>query len=365
MTRLAPRRPAARPRVDAARQPGRRIWRDAHLRRPAGGASAAIRPRRKLIARMAAQEQRHLDRFNALMAERRVRPTALQPLWNVAGFALGAATALMSEKAAMACTDAVETEIDRHYGRAARRAGRRRSRACRRHRRVPRRGAGASRHRARRRRDRGRRLSAADRGDPCRMPGGNRAVEAHMRNRDGGSPALAAERMCVMTMAEPDPPLAAAASLLPAGLAAAGAALAQAGSGSARSSSTAPTPARARPTTRSWSAPASPKPSATASRSGSARAARARRARPGPTRRATHSRPSARPASTAARRSGPAGFTGCLTQEIQAARQARQQAAEQEHRARAISQGFRLTCRALIEHRRCQPAIVLEHASRA
>jgi len=71
----------------------------------------------KLISRMAAQEERHLARFNQLMAERRVRPTALQPLWNVAGFALGAATALMSEKAALACTDAVETEIDRHYGR--------------------------------------------------------------------------------------------------------------------------------------------------------------------------------------------------------------------------------------------------------
>jgi len=67
------------------------------------------------VARMAAQEERHLERFNRLMAERRVRPTALQPLWSVAGFALGAATALMSEKAAMACTDAVETEIDRHY----------------------------------------------------------------------------------------------------------------------------------------------------------------------------------------------------------------------------------------------------------
>jgi len=72
-------------------------------------------PEAKLIARMAAQEQRHLERFNALVAERRVRPTALQPLWNVAGFALGAATALMSERAALACTDAVETEIDRHY----------------------------------------------------------------------------------------------------------------------------------------------------------------------------------------------------------------------------------------------------------
>jgi ubiquinone biosynthesis monooxygenase Coq7 len=73
-------------------------------------------PEAKLIARMAAQEQRHLDRFDRLMAERRVRPTALQPLWNVAGFALGAVTALMSEKAALACTDAVETEIDNHYG---------------------------------------------------------------------------------------------------------------------------------------------------------------------------------------------------------------------------------------------------------
>ena len=67
------------------------------------------------ISRMASQEQRHLDRFNALMAERRVRPTVLQPLWDVAGFALGAATALLSEHVAMACTEAVETEIDLHY----------------------------------------------------------------------------------------------------------------------------------------------------------------------------------------------------------------------------------------------------------
>ncbi|HZC37483.1 MAG TPA: demethoxyubiquinone hydroxylase family protein [Sphingomicrobium sp.] len=72
-------------------------------------------PEAKLVARMAAQEERHLARFNALMAERRVRPTALQPLWNVAGFALGAATALISEQAALACTDAIETEIDKHY----------------------------------------------------------------------------------------------------------------------------------------------------------------------------------------------------------------------------------------------------------
>ena len=68
-----------------------------------------------LVAHMAAQEDRHLARFNHLLAERRVRPTLLQPLWHVGGFALGAATALIGEKAAMACTDAVETEIDLHY----------------------------------------------------------------------------------------------------------------------------------------------------------------------------------------------------------------------------------------------------------
>lgn len=74
-------------------------------------------PESKLISRMAAQEQQHLERFDHLVSERRVRPTALQPVWNVAGFALGAVTALISEKAALACTDAIETEIDRHYGR--------------------------------------------------------------------------------------------------------------------------------------------------------------------------------------------------------------------------------------------------------
>lgn len=84
------------------------------------GQLAVLRPNcseAKLVSRMAAQERRHLQRFDKLMAERRIRPTALQPLWNVAGFALGAVTALMSEKAALACTDAVETEIDRHYSR--------------------------------------------------------------------------------------------------------------------------------------------------------------------------------------------------------------------------------------------------------
>jgi ubiquinone biosynthesis monooxygenase Coq7 len=67
------------------------------------------------IARMAEQEQAHLDAFDKLINERRVRPTALEPVWRVAGFALGAATALLGEKAAMACTAAVEEVIDEHY----------------------------------------------------------------------------------------------------------------------------------------------------------------------------------------------------------------------------------------------------------
>ena len=67
------------------------------------------------IRHMAEQEQRHLRRFDALVNDRRVRPTALEPLWRVAGFALGAATALMGEEAAMACTAAVEDVIDKHY----------------------------------------------------------------------------------------------------------------------------------------------------------------------------------------------------------------------------------------------------------
>ena len=68
------------------------------------------------IAHMAAQEQRHLDAFDALMIQRRVRPTVFAPVWHVAGYALGAATALLGPKAAMAATVAVETVIDAHYG---------------------------------------------------------------------------------------------------------------------------------------------------------------------------------------------------------------------------------------------------------
>jgi ubiquinone biosynthesis monooxygenase Coq7 len=67
------------------------------------------------IAHMASQEEAHRVRFDALMLQRGVRPTLLQPLWSMAGYALGAATALIGPEAAMACTAAVEEEIDRHY----------------------------------------------------------------------------------------------------------------------------------------------------------------------------------------------------------------------------------------------------------
>jgi 3-demethoxyubiquinol 3-hydroxylase len=75
------------------------------------------------IRRMAEAENRHLARFEALLRERRVRPTLLHPLWSVAGYALGAATALLGERAAMACTVAVEDVIDKHYGAQAERLG--------------------------------------------------------------------------------------------------------------------------------------------------------------------------------------------------------------------------------------------------
>lgn len=67
------------------------------------------------IRHMADQEEVHLAKFNELVAERRVRPTALMPLWHMAGFALGVGTALLGEKAAHACTVAVEEVIDEHY----------------------------------------------------------------------------------------------------------------------------------------------------------------------------------------------------------------------------------------------------------
>jgi 3-demethoxyubiquinol 3-hydroxylase len=68
-----------------------------------------------VLRHMQAQEQHHLATFEALIGRNRVRPTALLPLWRLAGYALGVATAALGSRAAMACTVAVEETIDAHY----------------------------------------------------------------------------------------------------------------------------------------------------------------------------------------------------------------------------------------------------------
>ena len=124
--RAAPRRPgdlspedlvARMIRVDQAGEYGARRIYEGQLAVLGRGPSA------KTISHMHEQELRHLEAFDRLIAERRVRPTLLQPLWHWAGFALGAGTALMGEKAAMACTVAVEEVIDEHYARQADKLG--------------------------------------------------------------------------------------------------------------------------------------------------------------------------------------------------------------------------------------------------
>ncbi len=72
-------------------------------------------PEAQAVRRMYEQELEHLRTFEKLMVERRARPSALYPVWHLAGYALGAATALLGPKAAMACTVAVEEVIDQHY----------------------------------------------------------------------------------------------------------------------------------------------------------------------------------------------------------------------------------------------------------
>lgn len=81
------------------------------------GQLAFIQDRRakKLITEMHKQELEHLEYFEGQMRERRVRPTAFFPLWHMAGYALGAATALMGKSTAMMCTEAVEEVIAKHY----------------------------------------------------------------------------------------------------------------------------------------------------------------------------------------------------------------------------------------------------------
>src|SRR5689334_22588037 len=78
----------------------------------------------RVIAEMEAGEAEHLKTFDRMIAERGVRPTIMAPVWRVAGFGLGAITALMGERVAHACTEAVEDVIEEHYGRQSQALGR-------------------------------------------------------------------------------------------------------------------------------------------------------------------------------------------------------------------------------------------------
>ncbi|XP_064102847.1 5-demethoxyubiquinone hydroxylase, mitochondrial [Macrobrachium rosenbergii] len=68
-----------------------------------------------VIQHMWDQEKEHKAKFEELIPKYRVRPTVLIPIWNVAGFVLGAGTALLGKEGAMACTVAVESVITDHY----------------------------------------------------------------------------------------------------------------------------------------------------------------------------------------------------------------------------------------------------------
>jgi ubiquinone biosynthesis monooxygenase Coq7 len=69
----------------------------------------------EIVEEMRNQELHHLDYFSKKIIDQKVRPTIMQPLWKIGGFALGFATALIDKKSAMACTTAVEETIDDHY----------------------------------------------------------------------------------------------------------------------------------------------------------------------------------------------------------------------------------------------------------
>ncbi|GAA6038509.1 hypothetical protein JCM8097_004604 [Rhodosporidiobolus ruineniae] len=69
----------------------------------------------ELVQAMWDGEKKHIAAFDKLVTQHEVRPTALYPIWKGMAFALGAGTALLGKRAAMACTEAVETVIGEHY----------------------------------------------------------------------------------------------------------------------------------------------------------------------------------------------------------------------------------------------------------
>ena len=68
-----------------------------------------------IIEEMAEGEKKHVREFNRLIKERSIRPTAFLPIWKLAGYSLGALSAVYGKNAIMACTEAVEEVIDKHY----------------------------------------------------------------------------------------------------------------------------------------------------------------------------------------------------------------------------------------------------------
>ncbi|NEX92034.1 demethoxyubiquinone hydroxylase family protein [Caulobacter sp. 17J65-9] len=123
---MADKPPLARPGLDAVRQRLGEILRvdhagelgAVHIYRGQRAVFAAAAGKGRIsddLLEMEAHEKAHLDRFDRLLNEQKVRPTLMAPLWRAAGFTLGVGTALMGEKAAHACTEAVENVIEQHY----------------------------------------------------------------------------------------------------------------------------------------------------------------------------------------------------------------------------------------------------------
>ncbi len=74
---------------------------------------------KKILSEMLEEEQKHLNKFNEVIIERRIRPTLLSPLWKIGGYSMGVVTAILGPKSTMACTEAVEEVICEHYAKQA------------------------------------------------------------------------------------------------------------------------------------------------------------------------------------------------------------------------------------------------------
>ena len=165
-----------------------------HIYRGQAAVMRAAPGRERITAQlmeMEGHEQVHLSRFNELLTERKVRPTLMSPVWRAAAFALGAGTALLGDKAAHACTEAVETVIEKHYAGQIEELKDRDPALAAELTQFPRRRAWSPRYRHRGRRPRGHRLPAADGRDPGRLPRGDQDQREDLDPRVGARRARA------------------------------------------------------------------------------------------------------------------------------------------------------------------------------